>query len=53
MAAANALLSTLQPGAKILLTDDLYFGVKELLDKIYARWGLSYDQACMGAVPWR
>ncbi len=43
MAAANALLQALEPGAHILVTRDAYHGTLSLLDEVMARWGLSYS----------
>jgi cystathionine gamma-synthase len=41
MAAAFAVFSTLQPGAHVLVADDCYYGVGELLRGHLQRWGVS------------
>jgi cystathionine gamma-synthase len=41
MAAAFAVFSTLQPGAHVLVADDCYYGVGELLRGHLQRWGLT------------
>jgi len=40
-AAASAVLQTLQPGDHVLAPQDVYYGLKDLLAQIYARWGLT------------
>jgi len=40
-AAASSVLQTLQPGDHVLAPQDVYYGVKELLEQVYARWGLT------------
>lgn len=42
MAAANAVLQTLKPGAHVLVTHDAYHGTLSLLDEVMAHWGLAY-----------
>ena len=44
MAAAQAVVQALCPGDHLLLPDDLYYGVRQLLDGVYAGWGLKYDR---------
>jgi len=46
-AAASALLQTLQPGDHVLAPQDVYYGFKELLEQVYARWGLSVSYVDM------
>jgi cystathionine gamma-synthase len=41
MAAAFGVFSTLQPGAHVLVADDCYYGVGELLRGHLQRWGLT------------
>jgi len=41
MAAAFAVFSTLQPGAHVLVADDCYYGVGELLRGHMQRWGVT------------
>ena len=41
MAAAFAVFSTLQPGAHVLVADDCYYGVGELLRGQMQRWGVT------------
>src|SRR3954447_9586501 len=44
MAATHALLTAAaQAGAHVILPADLYGGTYRLVDKVLARWGLSYD----------
>jgi len=40
-AAASALLHTLRPGDHVLVPQDVYYGLIEMLTQVYARWGLS------------
>jgi cystathionine gamma-synthase len=55
MAAEHALITVVaQAGAHVILPDDLYGGTYRLVDKVLARWGLSYtivDQRDPDAVP--
>jgi cystathionine gamma-synthase len=37
------MLQTLQTGDHVLLSDDLYHGVRHLVKEILSRWGLQYD----------
>lgn len=48
MAAAFAVLFGLEPGAHLLVADDCYYGVGELLRGPLARWGLHADFVDMG-----
>ncbi len=43
MAAATAVFQALRPGAHVLLADDVYYGVRALLDDVFARWDLTYE----------
>lgn len=40
LAATAAVFSVLQPGARVLMPEDRYFGVGKQLDTLFARWGL-------------
>ena len=42
MAAANAVFQAMKSGDHMLLADDTYFGVRELVKDIFSRWGLGY-----------
>jgi cystathionine gamma-synthase len=43
MAAVQAAFHILEPGDHVLLPDDLYHGVRNLIRDQYARWGLTFD----------
>ncbi len=43
MAAVQAVFHLLSPGDHVLLPDDLYHGVRNLIHDQYARWGLTFD----------
>ncbi len=43
MAAVQAAFHILEPGDHVLLPDDLYHGVRNLITDQYARWGLTFD----------
>ncbi len=43
MAAVQAAFHILEPGDHVLLPDDLYHGVRNLIRDHYARWGLAFD----------
>ena len=45
MAAATALLQTLEPGSHVLIPDDVYYGVRNLLENVFANQGLHYSTA--------
>jgi cystathionine gamma-synthase len=47
MAAAQALLQGLRPGDRVLLPDDLYYGVRKLVDEVFTAWGLRVDTVDM------
>jgi cystathionine gamma-synthase len=47
MAAAQALLQGLRPGDRVLLPDDLYYGVRKLVDEVFIDWGLHVDTVDM------
>ena len=42
MAASLAVFQALAPGDHVVLHRDLYFGVRELVTGIFARWGLQH-----------
>ncbi|HMQ48752.1 MAG TPA: aminotransferase class I/II-fold pyridoxal phosphate-dependent enzyme [Saprospiraceae bacterium] len=42
LTAALAIFQSLRPGDHVLIPDDVYFGVKSILAKLYAQWQLSY-----------
>ncbi len=53
MAAAMTVLQALRPGDHVLLPDDVYHGVRHLLQTTFADWGLAYsevDQTDLDAV---
>ncbi len=43
MAATSAVLQALSPGDHIIAGDDTYFGTRNLLKTVFARWGLQMD----------
>jgi cystathionine gamma-synthase len=43
MAATLAVFQALSPGDHVVLHRDLYFGVRELITSIFARWGLKHS----------
>jgi cystathionine gamma-synthase len=43
MAASLAVFQALSPGDHVVLHRDLYFGVRELVTTIFARWGLEHS----------
>jgi cystathionine gamma-synthase len=43
MAATLAVFQALSPGDHVVLHRDLYFGVRELITTIFARWGLKHS----------
>ena len=43
MAAVQAMFHILSPGDHVLLPDDLYHGVRNLINDQYERWGLTFD----------
>lgn len=43
MAATSAVLQALSPGDHIIVGDDTYFGTRNVLKSVYARWGLEMD----------
>lgn len=47
LTAAMAVFHSFQPGDHILLPDDIYFGVKNILIKLYAKWGLEFSAVDM------
>ncbi len=40
LAAIAAVLSTLRPGARVLVTEDRYVGMRRLMERVMSRWGL-------------
>lgn len=42
-AASMTLFQALKPGDRVVVSDDCYFGVRQMLDGIFARWGLKTD----------
>ncbi|MDG5767507.1 PLP-dependent aspartate aminotransferase family protein [Balneolales bacterium ANBcel1] len=50
MAAVQAVFHLLSPGDHVLLPEDLYHGVRNLIRDQYARWGLSFDFVDMASV---
>ncbi len=47
MAAIMSVLQTLQPGDHVIAPDDLYFGVRNLQQKLFGRWGLQISTVDM------
>ncbi len=47
MAAVAGLFQSLQQGDHVILPDDTYFGVRELVTNILARWGLKHTMVDM------
>lgn len=47
MAATQAVIQSLEAGAHILLPDDVYYGVRSLLEEIFERWDLSFTPVDM------
>ncbi len=45
LAAAQAVLHSFQNGDHVIIPDDIYFGVKKILMRLYENWGLQYDEA--------
>lgn len=45
MAAVMAILQTLRPGDHVVVPDDVYHGVRHLLDDLLVPWGLRYSRA--------
>ncbi|WP_457651331.1 trans-sulfuration enzyme family protein [Rhodocaloribacter sp.] len=43
MAAATAVLQALRPGDHLLLPDDVYYGVRRLVETVFAEWGLVWS----------
>jgi cystathionine gamma-synthase len=43
MAAATAVLQALRPGDHLLLPDDVYYGVRRLVETVFAEWGLAWS----------
>ena len=47
MAAAYAVFQALSPGDHVVLHRDMYYGVRELVQGVFARWGLTHTVADM------
>ena len=47
MAAATAVLQALRPGDHLLLPDDVYYGVRRLVETVFAEWGLAWSEVDM------
>jgi len=47
LAAAMAIFQSLGKGSHLILPDDLYFGVRNILEKLYRPWGLSFTAVDM------
>lgn len=47
MAATLAVLQALRPGDHVLLPDDVYYGVRRLMDEVLRPWGLTYTTVDM------
>lgn len=45
MAAATALFQALRPGDHVVVADDCYWGVRVMLDDVFAPWGLAITYA--------
>ena len=45
MSATIAILQSLRPGDHVVIPDDVYYGVRRLLDEILVPWGLAYSRA--------
>ena len=43
MAASNAILQALPPGARVVLSDDLYFGLRHLAETVFGPSGLTIE----------
>lgn len=43
MAATSAVLQALSPGDHLIVGDDTYFGTRNVLKSVYARWGLEME----------
>jgi cystathionine gamma-synthase len=47
MAAVNALFAMLRPGARVVLPEHLYYGVRKLAAEVYSGWGVSFVAVSM------
>lgn len=47
LAAASAVFQSLRPGDHVVAPREIYHGVRTLLDKVYAPWGLSVSYASL------
>lgn len=47
MAAIAAVLHALGPGSHVVVPDDVYFGVRGIVEKLYAPWGMSFSYVDM------
>lgn len=42
-AASMTLFQALNPGDRVVVSEDCYYGVRQMLDRIFSRWGLRVD----------
>lgn len=47
-AAAGAIFRALQPGDHALIPDDMYWGIRNLLNQVFVPWGLELSEVDMG-----
>lgn len=47
MAATQSVLQSLQSGDHVIIPDDAYYAVNELLSRVFKRWGLTYTRVNM------
>lgn len=47
MAATHAIIQALPPGSHILLPDDVYHGLTNIADNLFANWGISFSTVNM------
>jgi cystathionine gamma-synthase len=47
LAAAMAVFHSLKPGDHIIFPDDIYFGVRNIVAKLYPQWGLEFTSVDM------
>ncbi len=45
MAATSAVFQSLRPADHVVIPDDVYYGVRRLLDEVLVPWGLTYSDA--------
>ncbi len=51
MAAIAAVLHALGPGCHVVVPDDVYFGVRGIVEKLYAPWGMTFSYVDMTDLP--